>query len=207
MTGPPVTPEAAALYDDTAGIHTHDADNDWAGAELCTGVMAPYEVVGRVARNPALWADPVNAPDEIIRNMAMRKGLRGAYGQSIARLRERIANTSAAQVGSSEAIAEAVRGILTPAVVGVPAHVRVLSGRRLDGTVQWGYTTVVVRGDEASGVTLDQVRVAAEQGAPDWVVIEPWIGRLWMDEASRHATWSAAAAVHPTWTDMVRSTT
>lgn len=144
-----------------------DAANGYAASKEATAACAPLELAGAIAADRSMWSDPSAAPDELIANMAMRRGLRGRHGQSIQRLRERLENPPAAADGSSDAIAEAVRGVLI-----VPgAYVSVTSNYHpIDGATP-GHTTVTVDPDDAAGVSLDQIQVAAEQGAPGWIVI------------------------------------
>lgn len=155
---------AARLYD-YQGFGRYLPDNA-AESAFCTAVCVGTEAAFQLAENPGLWSDPVNAPDEIIRGMARRAGLRGAEGQTIQRLRERLSNPPAFEVGSSAAIAEAVRALLPPG-----ANVAVQSNwHPIDGATDL-HTTVTVDPDDAGTWTTDQLTVAAEQGAPDWVVV------------------------------------
>lgn len=162
---------AARLYD-WQGYGRYLPDND-AESALCTAICVGTEAAFQVAENPSLWSDPVNAPDELIRGMARRAGLRGAEGQTIVRLRDRLINPPSFEVGSTEAIAESVRGLLTPDTPGTPADVRVRSNS--DPSTYPApadlHTTVIVRPTEAAGVSDDALQAAAELGAPGWVVI------------------------------------
>lgn len=161
-----------------------DAANNYAFGNFCTALMSSWEVFGSITgmttvNTTSAWSDPAVAPDALIENMAMRRGLRGAYGETVDRLRDRLLNPPSAEVGSSEAIAEAVRGIL-----GVPgADVSVDSNYAPVSGVIWGHTTVTVDPDDSAGVTLDQIQLAAEDSAPDWIVIHAVIAEgLTIDE-------------------------
>ncbi len=201
----PSTPEAARLYSYLGGFVRDDAAHGYAAADLVSAITAPVEPVAPVCRDNRLWNDPVAQPDELVRNTAARAGLTGAGQQSIQRLRERLANPPAYEVGSTAAIAEAVRAVLTREHPDVPASVGVYpnaASPSLSAPYAWGHTAVIVRTVEAVGLTDADIKAAAEQGAPDWVVIHAEIGALWEDEVDLHATWADAASAHATWTDM-----
>lgn len=198
----PTAPMAARLYEYLGYTRAHaqqDVDNGYAAAKMCTAQMAPIEAAGLVADNPSLWADPVNAPDELIRNMAMRASLRNAYGETIPRLRDRLANPPAFETGSTDAVREAVRG-----VVGDPLAAVSIKPNKKPGVsgYTWGHTTIIVSASTAGSVTEAQIQTAAEQAEVDWVVVHVHIGTTWAQVASQHSTWTDAATDHATWSDM-----
>lgn len=160
----PTAPHALELYSTLGrGFTARDEENGWAASAACTALCAPRAVAAEVAADPSLWSDPTAAPAALIRPMAQRRGVRGAQGLSIDRLREIMAG-GGAEVGSTAAIVDSVAAVLSS---GVP---RVRSGyNAATGNDEWAHTTVIVDPGVSPGSAV--VRAAAELAAPDWVVI------------------------------------
>ncbi len=172
----PTTPEAVELYDRLGGFVEDDADYGYAAGTLVSAGIAAWDEPGALARNPALWNDPVGQPSWLVRNTAGRAGLRGAGGQTIQRLRDRLANPLGYEVGSSEAIAEGARAVLTPMSPGTPALVTVRqnSNPATYPAYAWGHVTVITHPDESPDEAV--IQAAAENAAPDWEVVHVIIG-------------------------------
>lgn len=160
----PTAPLASSLYSTLGrGFTGQDADHGWACSAACTALAAPMETAALVSLNAGLWSDPSAAPAALIRSMAQRRGVRGALGLSVARLRTIMAG-GGAEVGSSAAIVDGVTAVLSS---GTP---RVRSGyNAATGNDEWGHTTVIVNPTGTPGDAA--VLAAAEAAAPDWVVI------------------------------------
>lgn len=193
----PTAPLAAAIWADTEPLWRDDDPDNTAGATLVTAIAAPGETVYAISNKPDSWWDPAEAEDAQIRGMASRAGIPNVRAQSIANLRYRLENPPAFEVGSTEAIREAVR-----ALVGGTAVVTIKSGYQPGAGYVWGHTTVIVSALEAGSTTESQIQTAAEQGAPDWIVIHAHIGTAWSQVAGEHASWTEAATDHATWSDM-----
>lgn len=170
------SPAARQVSDDIAPLLEGDEERGHAGQAIVTTATAPLELAAAVSLDPSAWHDPAAAPDELIGNQAMRRGLRGTAGNSVPRLRARLLNKDAAEVGATEAIAEAVRGVLTPAIPGATTFVEVRqnSDPSTFPAYEWGHVTVVTRPDESPAEAV--ITAAAELGAPDWEVIHAVIG-------------------------------